>query len=456
VNPETGELIDATNEVLALPGAAAPDPEVAALVAAAVAEANVAGNVVLGTITKSITRAKQADGTTENRGGESTIGNLIADAQLAATADLGTELAIMNPGGIRTDLLFASSGPVDPDGSVNYREAATVQPFANTLVTIDLTGAVLKQVLEQQWQPAGSQRPFLKLGVSEGFEYTYDPTAPAGSRITAMWLNGERVTDDQVISVVTNSFLASGGDAFTAFRDGTNKADSGRIDLNALVDYLDANSPVAPDEAQRAVGVTITPPADGVAYANGETATLTLSSLLFSNGGPTSGSATVSLGGTQLGTGVIDPAIVDTTDEQGRTTVQITIPAGVSGPQTLTVAGPGGTEVLVPIVVAEPDVPTDPVRTTTVGTPNRLLSFGGRNVDYLVRVTAADGSKPVGTVTVFDGSKPIATIELTEGDNGRDRVTLPKLSRGIHLLTSRFEGEGYDDSRSWPSLVLVF
>ena len=96
----------------------------------------------------------------------------------------------MNPGGIRADLLFASTGAGDPNGSVNYREAATVQPFANTLVTIDLTGAQLKAVLEQQWQPAGSTRPFLKLGVSEGFSYIYDPAAAAGSRIGAMYLNG--------------------------------------------------------------------------------------------------------------------------------------------------------------------------------------------------------------------------------------------------------------------------
>lgn len=455
VDPETGELIDATNEVLPLPGAAEPDPEVAALVAAAVEEAAELGNVAAGTITQDITRAFQSNGTTENRGGESTIGNLIADAQLAATADLGTELAIMNPGGIRADLLFASSGPADPDGSVNYREAATVQPFANTLVTIELTGDQLRQVLEQQWQPAGSARPFLKLGVSSGFSYSYDPAAPAGERITAMYLGGERVAADQVIRIVTNSFLAAGGDAFTAFTQGVNKADSGRIDLDAFIDHLESNSPVAPDLAQRAVGVTLTSPADGEAYAAGEEVTLTLSSLVFSRGGPTSGEAVVSLGDTELGSGPIDPAVVDTTDEQGRATVTITIPDGVAGEQVLTISGPGGTALPVPILVAEPDEPTEPVATAISGSPDRLISFGGRNVDYRVRVQAADGSEPVGTVTIFDGRKPVATIELGEGDGGRDTVRLPRLSRGIHLLTARFEGEGFEESRTWPSLVIV-
>lgn len=455
VDPESGDLLDLTNEVLPLPGAAAPDPEVAALVADAVAEANVLGNEPAGTITQDITRAFQSNGTTENRGGESTIGNLIADAQLAATADLGTELAIMNPGGIRADLLYASTGASDPAGSVNYREAATVQPFANTLVTITLTGDVLRQVLEQQWQPAGSTRPFLKLGVSDGFSYTYDPSAPAGSRITAMYLDGELVTPTQEIKVVTNSFLAAGGDAFGAFTQGTDKADSGRIDLDAFVDYLETNSPVSPPLAQRAVGVVLSAPADGEAYAVGEQVTLTLSSLVFSKGGPTSGSAEVLLGDTSLGTAPIDPAVVDTTDEQGRATVTITIPEGVSGPQTLTVTGPGGTSVPVPIVVAEPDVPTDPVETSISGSPSRILSFGGKNVDYRVRVVAADGSEPVGTVTIYDGRKVVATIELGEGDGGRDTVRLPKLSRGLHFLTAVFEGEGFEDSRTWPSLVLV-
>jgi 5'-nucleotidase len=451
VDPETGELLDADAEILNLPGAAAPDPAVAAIVADAVAQAATLGNRVLGTITEDIRRAKQSTGA-ENRGGESTIGNLIADAQLAATTDLGTELALMNPGGIRTDLLFASTGPIDPAGSVNYREAATVQPFANTLTTLDLTGAQLKAVLEQQWQPAGSTRPFLKLGVSEGFSYVYDPTAVAGSRIGAMYLNGARVTPDQVIHVVTNSFLAAGGDAFTAFTQGTNKADSGRIDLDAFVDYIADNSPVTPDYAQRAVGVVLTPPADGTAYEAGESVTVTLSSLLFSNGGATSGQATVSLGSTALGSAAIDPTIVDTLDEQGRATVAITVPEGVFGSQTLTVSGPGGTAVSVPIEIAEP---AEPIKTTSYGSVNRLISLGGRNVDYSMRVIAADGSEPVGEVTIYDGRHVLTTTTLEVGDDGRLTVRLPRLSRGIHLVTAVFEGDGFVNSRTWPSLVLV-
>ncbi len=253
--------------------------------------------------------------------------------------------------------------------------------------------------------------------------------------------------------MVTNSFLASGGDAFTAFRDGTNKADSGRIDLAAFVDYIGDNSPLTPDFAQRAVGVILTAPADGVAYEAGESVTATLSSLLFSNGGPQSGEATVSLGSTVLGSSAsIDATIVDTTDEQGRATVTFTIPEGVFGTQTLTVGGPGGTSVSVPIEIAEP---VEPITTTSFGSVDRLISFGGRNVDYLMRVVAADGSEPVGEVTIYDGRRVLTTATLEVGDDGRLEVRLPRLSRGIHLVTAVFEGDGFVDSRTWPSLVLV-
>lgn len=451
VDGDSHELISATSDILPLPGAAAPDAEVAAIVAAAKADADVLGAVQLGSVTADVLRGKTAAGA-ESRASESTIGNLIADAQLAAATDLGAQVAIMNPGGIRADLAFA------PDGSITFREAATVQPFANTLVTLDLTGAQLKQVLEQQWQPAGAARPFLKLGVSKGLTYTYDPTAASGARIGTVYLNGVAVTPGQVVKVVTNSFLSTGGDNFTAFTSGANKADSGRIDLDAFVDYFDANSPVAPDFAQRAVGVAASAPATGTEYAVGESVTLTLSSLLFSNpgnGGPAAGNATVSLASTLLGSAPIDATLVDTTDESGRATVTFTIPAGISGAQVLTIGGPGGTAVSYPITVAAPVVPPTPVKTATYGAASKLLSFGGQGITYTTRVVAADGSKPVGTVAIYDGSKLVATVPVTTDANGRVTVTLPKLSRGIHLLTARFAGDGYVGSRAFPSLVLV-
>ncbi len=449
--PSTDEFTIETQN-LNLIGAFAPDPEVAAIVADAVEVAKELGSVSLGSISQDIRRAVQSNGS-ENRGGESLIGNLIADAQLAATADLGTQLAIMNPGGIRADLVYASSGAGDPDGNVTYAEAALIQPFANTLVTLNLTGAQLKQVLEQQWQPAGAARPYLKLGLSRGLEYVYDPDAPVGSHITSITLNGEPVTDGQVLKVVTNSFLASGGDNFGALTQGTDVADSGRVDLDAFVAYIGENSPVTPDLAQRAVGATLSAPADGVAYRAGEQVTADLSSLLFSTGGPTSGDATISLGGQVLGSGATTLQIVDTVDEQGTATVTFTIPDGVEGAQLLTIAGPGGTEVTLPIEVAEAEEPQEPVGTRTSASAPLLV--WNSPVDYKVTVRTDDGSPAVGQVVVRDGLKVIATVQLTEADNGKVTVELGKLKRGIHLLTAQFSGDGFDPSLSWPSIVLV-
>ena len=150
-----------------------------------VAEAAVLGAVPLGQIAGPFLRGKLANGTTENRGAESTLGNLVAEVQRWADRDPeagSAQIAFMNPGGLRADMV-GDRRPGDPyPRTLTYKQAANVQPFANTLVNMDLTGAQIKAALEQQWQPAGASRPFLKLGASEGFTYTSDPArAPQGS-----------------------------------------------------------------------------------------------------------------------------------------------------------------------------------------------------------------------------------------------------------------------------------
>lgn len=358
VDPQSKELLSITAGVKPLVGAAQPDAEIAAIVAEAVAFAQVAGNQRLGDITGDFLRGIDFTGQNgaqnENRGAESTLGNEVADAQLWATRDLGTELALMNPGGLRANLLYASSGANDPVGNLTFREAANVQPFANTLVVMTLTGDQLRSVLEQQWQPAGSSRPFLKLGVSSTLEYDYDPTKAAGQRIGTMLLNGEPVAADQQIRVVVNSFLAAGGDNFATLAQGTQRADSGRIDLQAFVDYVRSNTPISPDFGQRSVGVSITAPdADG--YTAGDEVTLSLSSLLFTNTGDREAEVVVTLDGITVGTAPIDATIVGRSDETGRATVTFTVPEGVTGAQQLVITVPdNGTSALFPIQIEEP------------------------------------------------------------------------------------------------------
>ncbi len=351
VDPDSGEILSINATVSVLTGFA-PDPAVAAIVANAVAVARVAGSAKVGDITADFNRGIQTSGS-ENRGAESSLGNFVADVQLWATAPQGAQIAFMNPGGLRADLKYALNPvtPGDGTGVVTYSEAAGVQPFANTLVTMDLTTEQIKAVLEQQWQPSGAARPFLKLGVSDSLDYTYDPTAAVGNRIRTITVDGSVAAPGQVFTIVVNSFLAAGGDNFGAFVGGANKTDSGKIDLQSMVDYFVANPVASPDLTGRSVGVSLSAPdADG--YSAGDQVTLTLSSLLFTRDGARAGTAVVSANGVDLGSAVIDPAIVDTTDEVGRAVVTITVPEGTREgtlPLTVTVPESGTTaSVLLP------------------------------------------------------------------------------------------------------------
>ena len=421
VDAESKELLSITNEIkpLTKDGVALYPAvsEVQSIVDAAKAEADVLGAEKVGELTADFNRARQSNGS-ENRGGESTIGNFVADVQRWAT---GADVALMNPGGIRANLAYASSGANDPEGNVTFREAATVQPFANTLVTLDLTGAQLKSVLEEQWQPAGASRPFLKLGVSEGLVYTYDPTAAAGERITSITLDGAPIDPAATYAVAANSFLAAGGDNFFTLAEGANRADTGKIDLSSMVEWFDAHGTATPDLAQRAVGVTLSP-ADADGYTAGDQVTIALSSLNFSAGEANGAEVAVSLGETVLASGQIDPTIVDTTDEVGRASLSFTVPDGVFGEQSLTVAVTStGTTVQVPFTIAG----SEPVEFTgTIEVPKKVAA--GKKLS----ITGAD-FEPGETVTVRLQPKKGSAIELGEvvvGENGsfQASVTVPK------------------------------
>ena len=185
---------------------------------------------------------------TGNLAGESTMGNAIADAQLAATAAAdqgGAAIAFMNPGGIRTDILAATISGGERTGEITYGEAFAVQPFSNTLVTMDLTGAELDALLEQQWSlnPDGTEKAMI-LAVSAGFSYTWDQAAPRGARVTDLRLAGAPVSATGVYRVTCNSFLADGGDGFAAFKLGVARR-GGAVDVDAFESYLRASSPLA-------------------------------------------------------------------------------------------------------------------------------------------------------------------------------------------------------------------
>ncbi|CAM5655730.1 5'-nucleotidase OS=Streptomyces glaucescens OX=1907 GN=SGLAU_15950 PE=3 SV=1 [Streptomyces glaucescens] len=191
-----------------------------------------------------------------NTGTESPLGDLIADAQLAYGKELDpeTDLALMNPGGIRAPLTYAAKG-AEGDGVVTYAEGFTVQPFANTVNLQDITGAQLIQVLKEQVSGANTAAPKI-LQVSSGLTYTLDLTKAGADRVVtdSIRLNGAPVDPSAVYRVASNSFLAGGGDGFPTLGQGTNDL-VGADDLTALEKYLTANSsatsPIAPPKADR-------------------------------------------------------------------------------------------------------------------------------------------------------------------------------------------------------------
>ncbi|WP_062523117.1 ExeM/NucH family extracellular endonuclease [Demequina silvatica] len=319
----------------ALVGAFEADPDVQEIVTKAQADADVLGAEVLGDMADPLYRARTSGGSYGGtRGAESTLGNAVAEVQRWATEELGADIAFMNPGGLRADMI---GGNADGTGPITFKQAASVQPFANTLVTMTLTGEQIAGVLEEQWQPAGSSRPFLRLGVSDGFEYTYDATAPAGERILQMWLDGEQIAPTDTFTVTVNSFLGSGGDNFATFAEGMDKADSGRIDLNAMVDYLDEFGSLGTEYDQRAIGLR----AESLEAAAGEELSFDLTSLMFTAAPDlTDDNVVVSLGGEELGTFPVTNTLpTDALDEHGTASVTVTIPAGVEGLQLLEVEG---------------------------------------------------------------------------------------------------------------------
>lgn len=247
----TGNFVGARAAILPLLAEKQPlypaDPAVAQIVDDAVVQAAVLGGREVGAVSADIWRGGMPEA--ENRGVESALGNLVADIMLDSLRVDGTavaDIAVMNPGGLRTDLRYGA------DGTVTYRDVAGVLPFANSIFTVDLTGAQLKQLLEQQWYLSGDVEGKRHLSVSAGFSYSYAPSRPRGERIVEMQLQGEPISADGVYTIATHTFLVSGGDGFTVFSEGANTIDTGRNDLQIAVEYFEAHPRVSPPPLGRA------------------------------------------------------------------------------------------------------------------------------------------------------------------------------------------------------------
>ena len=349
VNTKTKQVVAYERENL--PITTVPNPEliaqyprvaeIAGIVDDALTTAQEIGGQVIGSTTGPITRAKTAAGA-EDRGAESTIGNLVANMlrdQMSDPARGGAQIGVQNPGGNRADL---------DTGDVTYGEAASVLPFANSLFTLNLTGAQFKTLLEQQWQvaedgtPIGGSRPFLQLGLSDNVSYTFDASRPQNQRITSISVDGVPIDPAKTYRIATPSFLTTGGDNFHVFKQATDKRDSGLVDLDVWVDYVRTHSPLSPSFVKRAVSVTPLP----TTLASGQTTTFTVSTLDFTSPNPpptTTTQLVATLNGVEIGTFAVG---------SGSATVALAVPADArTGPGELVLTANTGTTIRIPVTV---------------------------------------------------------------------------------------------------------
>ncbi|MCY7403165.1 MAG: ExeM/NucH family extracellular endonuclease [Cryobacterium sp.] len=346
--------------------------EVQSITTAALAEAAILGDVPVGSVTADITRAC-TDGVApcaEDRMAPSTLGTLVANSLRTSLADPNVgeaEIGVVNPGGIRSDLSLA------PDGVVTYAEANAVLPFLNNLWTTSLTGAQFKTVLEQQWQTNADgttpSRPFLQLGLSDNVNYTFDASRAAGDRVTGIWVDGARIDPAQLYRIGSFNFLLTGGDNFREFTNGTATRDSGLVDRDAWISYLQANSPLSPSFKANQASITGAPTA---AVNPGDTVTFTVGDLnLTSLGAPKNTQLALRWSGSDVGTASVDAT--------GAAVVTVTVPTDAVEDSVLEMTtAPSGTIVRLAIAVA---VSTEPGDAPTAAPAKELIKKLKNDID---------------------------------------------------------------------------
>ena len=225
LDPVTRDVTKAVaDNVIVATQSFAKDPRQTALIAAYEAVARPLAERVVGRLAAPLTRES-------NPAGENTIGQVVADAQLAATRAVGAQVALMNPGGLRSDLQPAA------DGRLRYQDLFAVQPFSNNLVTMSFSGAQFLELIEGNLR-GREPRP---LKVSQGLGYTWDASQPQGRRVVAgsVKIDGRAVQAGDRVRVTVNSFMASGGDGYSVFNEGTERV-TGIMDVDALEAYVQA------------------------------------------------------------------------------------------------------------------------------------------------------------------------------------------------------------------------
>ena len=315
------------------------DPETKAVVTRAQQASAVAGaKVVARGYTESFHRGifEAPDGSIEkggNRGIESTLGNLAADAmrETIRTSDgKPVDIGMINAGGLRADLEPGS------DGTITYKQSYDVMPFSNELGYVTIKGSDVKDALEEQWKTnlnSQNSRPLLKLGLSKNVQYTYDASKPYGERITSLLVNGAPIDMNKEYTVGSVTFLLAGGDTFPALTRGT-KTVLGNLDRDKFNEYLGAHNGIKAATLKQAIGVTL--PSDPV--TPDQEFTVPLRGLSFSEGPGKTQNVKVSFGSVVASASVnnslreehaSDEASIITTDGAGQATLKASLPMSV-------------------------------------------------------------------------------------------------------------------------------
>ena len=306
---------------------------VAGIVSQAEKDSATEGGKPLAKIGSDFLRGSDGSGPGANRGTESTASNLIAES---FRSWLATDIqptgstryvGIMNPGGVRADLLYAASGS-EGDGVLTSGEAYTVQPFGNEMAYTTLTGAELRTLLSQQWQP-GSSRPVLTLGLSSNVDVLTEASTPGGSTAPAIReirVDGEPLADEDTVVVASNSFLLTGGDGYTVFKDKPS-TNTGVLDRDVTSAYLASfgDQPVKAGYSKRQVAMSAAPSAAGAGAV-----TVTMDSLAYTNASEQAAGAhrvRVSAGSTEILSRDIDLTVDPTGPTTGKAAFDLAVPA---------------------------------------------------------------------------------------------------------------------------------
>jgi 5'-nucleotidase len=465
VDLATGDVL--SSDVVNVPRTTTPEADlvaqfprvarVAEITDLAVAEADRIGSEEVGSITADITTAflgatptdgVYGGGESGDRAEASTMGTLVGNAlrDSLSTLPAAPDFGVVNPGGMRGDFLYGD------DGVVTFADALKVLPYSNDLSIVTLTGEQVVTMLEQQWQRAADgtvpTRPYLQLGLSDNVTYTYEEVAdPADASrtvgtIRSVTIDGEPIDLAAEYRIGTFSFLAAGGDNFRVFAESSSVVNTGLLDWEGWVQYLQDGSPLSPNFARTGVQVTGTELAAGenLALEAGQTTSIALSRAdLHSLGAPVNTTVTATLGGTPVGTGTF----VD-----GAATVDVTVPVDVvNGAQQLVLtADPSGTVAVLPVDVTGGTGAEIPAPAVTLSTSEVVA---GGTLD----VTVTGGTPGLAT-EVWLNSEPVllASLALDADGAGTLTVTIP-LATAAGEHTIRVVGDGIDVSA--PLTVLA-